>query len=554
MKKLLLAFVLLSSVVHLSAEQYYWIGGTGNWSDPAHWSLDDNGSGISAGVVPTITDDVYFNEFSFENSTDTLFVQALNIACQGMDWAGLDRRVILYFDDLTPNKQLFQVAGSMILNPLLSIQGDYKCLFDSTIPGNLIITAGVVLNDIEFNNELASWTLLDSLTVNGHLDFNAGTLNTFNNNVYCEEFSSNTSLTRKLLLGNNKLVVTGSINLLSDNLDFDAQTSELICSRFSGRDITLHDLTLDAIQPEIDGGNLSINNLKAGTTASSEFQGSTNGFVSVTPQFALPGGETITINGDLSISSICSDPVQLISSIPGTQAMLVKTSGTIVLQDVAIRDIHASGGADFTAIESYDDGNNSGWTIISPNAPCLLPVVLARFEANCMDWKVQLNWVTETEVNNDYFSIERCANGVDFEEIAKIPGAGTTDVAQEYSFIDTEVQTGMNYYRLRQIDFDGKSTYSDIAVASCENIWGELEVYPNPSRSAFYINFSLTENADMNIRVFDLQGKTITQKEFPSLASGYHNIPLNLDNVEKGIYIVEMYINDQFQQRKLMKL
>ncbi|MEM1328819.1 MAG: T9SS type A sorting domain-containing protein [Bacteroidota bacterium] len=97
----------------------------------------------------------------------------------------------------------------------------------------------------------------------------------------------------------------------------------------------------------------------------------------------------------------------------------------------------------------------------------ILPIELTYFNAKLTnDNQVELNWRTETEIDNDYIQIERARDGKSFEPIGKVQGAGTTLEAQVYTFIDEQPLKGANYYRLKQVDFNGTFEYHKVVVVS----------------------------------------------------------------------------------------
>lgn len=101
----------------------------------------------------------------------------------------------------------------------------------------------------------------------------------------------------------------------------------------------------------------------------------------------------------------------------------------------------------------------------------VLPIELIAFDAVCKSDEVLLRWSTATETNNDHFTIERSGDGVQWEAIGAVPGAGNSQQAMQYSFTDPEVQTDTRYYRLMQVDYDGAHNYSPtVAVNGCGNI------------------------------------------------------------------------------------
>jgi len=105
-----------------------------------------------------------------------------------------------------------------------------------------------------------------------------------------------------------------------------------------------------------------------------------------------------------------------------------------------------------------------------PGTPCLstaygtptLPVELINFEANKINGKVQLNWTTASENNNDQFIIEQSNDNLEYKEIGAVAGAGTSNTLNQYSFLHDQPFVGINYYRLKQLDLNGTFEYSNI--------------------------------------------------------------------------------------------
>jgi len=119
-----------------------------------------------------------------------------------------------------------------------------------------------------------------------------------------------------------------------------------------------------------------------------------------------------------------------------------------------------------------------------------LPVELVSFNLKKQNRNIQLFWETATEVQNEGFEILKSNNGKDWEKIGFVNGRGESEVNVQYEFLDTNPFSGYNYYRLRQIDFDGAFEYSDIRVASFENLKETTTVFPNPVNDEFLVEFS----------------------------------------------------------------
>src|SRR5690606_16141183 len=125
--------------------------------------------------------------------------------------------------------------------------------------------------------------------------------------------------------------------------------------------------------------------------------------------------------------------------------------------DISLSGAVHSGGNLYTFPNVSQLTNDRRFTIGVVNVP--LPVQLLDFNARAEDSEVHLTWTTLTEINNDYFTIERSADGKDWEELVAVPGSGNTNTVRRYSWDDRKPLLGRSYYRLKQTDFDGTFTY-----------------------------------------------------------------------------------------------
>jgi hypothetical protein len=167
-----------------------------------------------------------------------------------------------------------------------------------------------------------------------------------------------------------------------------------------------------------------------------------------------------------------------------------------------------------------------------------LPVVWILFEGNQEGSFVELHWATASEYNADYFRLERATNGTEFMEIGSVRCAGNSETRQDYYFTDRRPSPGNNYYRIRQVDFDGAHEYSDIILVRCDQyINTEATIYPNPSASGELVRIggiALPLEAG-NVLLFDLKGQLLTtlrveqgnRFRVPSLAAGMYIVKIN---------------------------
>ncbi len=163
----------------------------------------------------------------------------------------------------------------------------------------------------------------------------------------------------------------------------------------------------------------------------------------------------------------------------------------------------------------------------------LLPVTLRSFKVTARGNRVQLDWQTASETNNDYFQVERAAsfNQSIWETLATIPGAGISNDLLSYSYEDLNPYPGIVYYRLKQVDFDGGFTYSSIESVVMELIKAP---YPNPAREHLIVPFAELSNIPPDIRLFDISAKEILVPQRQERSQ----IRLDLTTVSAGTYIV----------------
>lgn len=144
---------------------------------------------------------------------------------------------------------------------------------------------------------------------------------------------------------------------------------------------------------------------------------------------------------------------------------------------------------------------------------------------------IKLTWSTTAEKDNDYFTIERSSNGNDWNRLQKIQGKNTTNISHSYSVLDTDPIDGISYYRLKQVDLDGKYEYSNMVSVLWENEWGEVKIIPNPIVDEAVVQFYNPSGNKFLVRVIDVFGKemggsqTIESDQFTLFK---RNLPIGL--------------------------
>lgn len=188
--------------------------------------------------------------------------------------------------------------------------------------------------------------------------------------------------------------------------------------------------------------------------------------------------------------------------------------------------------------------NGSTWTTSSGGTdgdPCnsaVLPIMLASFEAR-YDQFVFLQWRTATEISNDYFAIERSAAGSLFSEISRVRGAGNSFEPQRYTFTDEAPWAGLNYYRLRQVDFDGQSAYSaTVTVVAAKP--GEVRLFPSPATDFLKIQLEKPLNENAVWELSDLAGRQLMSGVFFAENTDFE---INTGELPEGVHILRLVAN-----------
>lgn len=165
-----------------------------------------------------------------------------------------------------------------------------------------------------------------------------------------------------------------------------------------------------------------------------------------------------------------------------------------------------------------------------------LAVELINFETIQVRNAIQLDWTTETEQDNEYFAVEHSTNGTDFATLKTIDGAGTTQERNTYAYVHDTPANGTNYYRLRMVEFSGKTTYSDIVVEKFIGA-GTIAVYPQPVLNQAIVRIYADFSETALLEVHDLAGRMVSMKSI-ALEREENMIDLDCSDWATGHYIV----------------
>jgi len=188
-------------------------------------------------------------------------------------------------------------------------------------------------------------------------------------------------------------------------------------------------------------------------------------------------------------------------------------------------------GNDVTITSTFNNGF-SGFAAGQREIP--LPINLLNFNATMLYNKtVNLEWATVSEINNDYFTIERSTNATDWEMLTTVNGAGNSSVLLNYNTVDDAPYHGTSYYRLKQTDFDGAFEYSQLRSVTFNDVISEVSIFPNPANNELTIKGDPLELQD--IQVYNVLGQNVTNK-IKQIKINEATVSIDISQLSSGMY------------------
>jgi hypothetical protein len=273
--------------------------------------------------------------------------------------------------------------------------------------------------------------------------------------------------------------------------------------------------------------------------------------------YYFPNSSTVLIHGGSSYdaSNVTDIGVGNIYGNPLFESPAFGTTGNYHIRDgsPAINN-GTSIGAPSKDLENRNRPLNGFYEIGCYESDFAVPVELLTFTATANNQCVELCWETCTESNNCGFEIQKGRTRNSFTKIGFVCGKGTTIINQEYHFIDNDVRQGNFFYRLKQIDYNGSITYSNV-VSVIMNSAGKFNLgqnYPNPFNSKTNIPISISKKTFVHITLYDIQGyerKIIANKIFKP---GNYEINFNASGLNSGIYFYKLSAGGFYFVKKMM--
>ncbi len=362
-------------------QDLFWVGGTGDWSDPQHWSFTSGGPG--GACVPSGVDNVFFDEKSFSASGQFVNIDAPSAQCKTMDWSK-----VMFKPRLSgPVNNAVTIYGSLYFSPDMSMDFKGNFRFAAKGPGQEIRSAGIVFQkDLHFTGN-GSWKLLDALEINHTLRMDAGTLNTNNEDITLEHFVSVSQSARSILLGSSRIqfrhvIYRGilKLELVATNLNWQAGSSMLEFVNDNGGvyvsgkgKVTINDVLFDlqGYSKIYSGVDMRYHHLQFknhGFILGNQHLDSL--IVEGGYRYRFEAGRTYLIDY-LEAKGDCDKGMTYIeTNLPGEPAFWQLSKDINGVEKVYVEDIHAKG-ATVYAVTSGDGGNNQGWTFTQSNGRTL---------------------------------------------------------------------------------------------------------------------------------------------------------------------------------------
>jgi hypothetical protein len=238
--------------------------------------------------------------------------------------------------------------------------------------------------------------------------------------------------------------------------------------------------------------------------------------------------------GDVGTTSISVDMNATLGSALGNNLRLLIDRDGDGFADNDVTPIAGSFSGGIVTFSGVNLQNGDRFTIGNTNLALPLPIQLINFTATARQSEVELKWSTASELNNDFFTIQRSRDAENWDDVITVKGAGTVNVRTDYETTDGLPFNGVSYYRLKQTDFDKQYSYSQVRRVELNNEF-HLKVYPNPSNGTFTVSTGFEIGLD-NIRLTNMVGQLIPIQ----LQSDQTSTTLTSQSIAPGIYILQV--------------
>jgi len=276
-----------------------------------------------------------------------------------------------------------------------------------------------------------------------------------------------------------------------------------------------------------------------------DIQVSTDGGVTYNSEIQITGNNNAYWNyNNATVSKVIDGSVDVYSPSSGGDRTLLGDGYSIVELIIPL-------GITQLAIDIYVRSNSNGeefwfddFFLLGSGGGTALPITLTSFEACQFHDDVRIDFIVESQVNNDVFEIQRSANGYEYSTIDSIPGDGTINQTMIYQYLDRYPIPGLSYYRLKQIDYDGVSElYMPVCIEYIPKRTVTLTIIPNPAISEIQVQVAEQDGTYFNhdVRIYDDHGNMVFKKFYFGDNSEFN---INISKLSQGSYIVKSSTNE----------
>lgn len=514
------------------------INQSGNFSNGNISTTDTNFDNLVGGIWNwTLTPNTTF---------DTNIATVLNCTADGnlftYSGAGAQRIIPTSYDDLTlsvsgakdSNGGAISVAGNWTVSGTASFtEGAGTVTFNGAGSQSLTNASGETFNNLTLNNSSAAGiTFNNNVTVSSVLTMTDGNVNLSGTTLTISS-TANGALVHGLTSASGWMYGGSIVRNRAASTVVTIGTARSLFPLGSSGD--WRPFFVSQTSNPNTAGTMTVSHTNATTTSTVAFAESIvrrhDAFWTLSTT-GISAGATFTLSaGGTNFGTIEAGAAGLADLRMSTSAGVVGTHGA------------ATGGPDYrvnrTAVAFASLANNFHVASTDAvNSP--LPIELISFNANLKSDMVEIDWTTASELNNDYFTLERASNPEKFEKISIARGQGTIRSKTNYSFIDENPLPGISYYRLKQTDFDGRFTYSTLRKIEYIILSARLNVYPNPVvDKKFNLELIGIQPGEVApVSVVNLQGASVYNASFKADASGKILTNIDLERAASGVYMI----------------
>ena len=529
-----------------------------------------NGDKLTLNGTVKINTGGYFSASPSYGSALTLVYNSGGVYGRGTEWNGNSPANIQISNNTTLNYPNNSNPGAKSITGNLSIDAgscfymDYGAptsLGELSIGGNIILNGNLSLGNVAGGdlNVAGNWTKgttanfspnsrmvqfngSNAQSITGATEFDYLKINnnsgvTLNDNINVKQTLWMTN--GKILTGANilTLVSTGSIS-------GEAAGKYVVGNLQTTKSVGVGSTDLGGVGISLNAGTDDLGNVSVLRTSGSAGIVTFNGNSGLARRWHITSDNPPSAGRDLTLAWISDDD----NGKDLTTAQLWKSTDngsnwfTVgVMQDVSS-----------THSITVNTNSFSDWTISDGANP--LPVELTSFASSVKNNSVILNWATATETSNYGFDVERSSDKVKWSKVAFINGNGNSNSEKHYSYVDKSSMAGKQYYRLKQIDTDGKYEYSKIVEVNLglPKTYELSQNYPNPFNPVTTIRYAIPESQIAKVTIFNALGEVVAKIVDGYVEAGVHEVQFNAGNLASGIYFYRLEAGKYNQTKKMM--